>query len=91
MEYLNTGGLFVSTVRKTDKSPDYFGSIKVDRSYLKFLMESTDTDGIEIKLGGWKKESKTGNRFISLSVDTYVKPDQAKPQTTESPKDEWEI
>jgi hypothetical protein len=91
MEYLNTGGLFVSTVRKTDKSPDYFGTIKVDRSYLKFLMESTDADGIEIKLGGWKKESKTGNRFISLSVDTYVKPDQAKPQPTEAPKDEWEI
>jgi hypothetical protein len=54
-------------------------------------MESTDADGIEIKLGGWKKESKTGNRFISLSVDTYVKPDQAKPQPTEAPKDEWEI
>lgn len=41
MEYLNTGGLFVSTIRTTEKSPDYFGSIKVDRSYLKFLMNST--------------------------------------------------
>jgi hypothetical protein len=90
MEYLNTGGLFVSTVRKTDKSPDYFGNIKVDRSYLKFLMEQTDADGIEIKLGGWKKESKTGNRFISLSVDTYVKPEDPKPPQIEA-KDEWEI
>ena len=89
MEYLNTGGLFVSTIRKTDKSPDYFGSIKVDRSYLKFLMEQTDADGIEIKLGGWKKESKTGNRFISLSVDTYVKKEESKP--IEAPKDEWDI
>lgn len=89
MEYLNTGGLFVSTVRKTEKSPDYFGSIKVDRSYLKFLMEQTDADGIEIKFGGWKKESKTGNRFISLSVDTYVKKDESKPATPE--KDEWDI
>jgi hypothetical protein len=89
MEYLNTGGLFVSTVRKSDKSPDYFGSIKVDRNYLKFLLEKTDEDGIEIKLGGWKKESKTGNRFISLSVDTYVKPEEAKPATPE--KDEWDI
>ena len=89
MEYLNTGGLFVSTVRKTEKSPDYFGSIKVDRNYLKFLMEQHDNDGIEIKLGGWKRESKTGNRFISLSVDTYVKKEESKP--TESPKDEWEI
>ena len=89
MEYLNTGGLFVSTVRKTEKSPDYFGSIKVDRNYLKFLMEQTDADGIEIKLGGWKRESKTGNRFISISVDTYVKKEESKP--VEASKDEWEI
>jgi hypothetical protein len=89
MDYLNTGGLFVSTVRKTEKSPDYFGAIKVDRNYLKFLMEQTDGDGIEIKLGGWKRESKTGNRFISLSVDTYVKKEESKP--AEPPRDEWEI
>jgi hypothetical protein len=89
MEYLNTGGLFVSTVRKTEKSPDYFGSIKVDRNYLKFLMEQTDADGIEIKLGGWKRESKTGNKFISISVDTYVKKEESKP--AEAPKDEWDI
>ncbi len=90
MEYLNTGGLFVSPVRKTDKSPDYFGSIKVDRSYLKFLMEQHDGDGIEIKLGGWKKESpKTGNRFISLAVDTYVKKEESKPAPSD--KDELEI
>jgi hypothetical protein len=89
MEYLNTGGLFVSTVRKTEKSPDYFGSIKVDRSYLKFLMEQTDADGIEIKLGGWKRESKTGNKFISMSVDTYVKKEESKP--ADNSKDEWDI
>ncbi len=89
MEYLNTGGLFVSTVRKTEKSPDYFGSIKVDRTYLKFLMEQSDADGIEIKLGGWKRESKTGNRFISLSVDTYVKKEETKP--VDVSKDEWDI
>jgi len=89
MEYLNTGGLFVSTVRKTEKSPDYFGSIKVDRNYLKFLMEQHDNDGIEIKLGGWKRESKTGNKFISISVDTYVKKEESKPVDTS--KDEWDI
>jgi hypothetical protein len=89
MEYLNTGGLFVSTIRNTEKSPDYFGSIKVDRTYLKFLMEQSDADGVEIKLGGWKRESKTGNRFISLSVDTYVKKEETKP--VDASKDEWDI
>lgn len=89
MEYLNTGGLFVSTIRKTADSPDYFGNIKIDRAYLKFLMEQHDEDGIEIKFGGWKKESpKTGTRFISLKVDKFVKKEEAKP-TPE--KDEWEI
>jgi hypothetical protein len=89
MEYLNTGGLFVSTVRNTERSPDYFGSIKVDRSYLKFLIEQTDDNGVEIKFDGWKKESKTGNRYISLTVNTYVKPEESKP--VEPSKDEWEI
>jgi hypothetical protein len=89
MEYLNTGGLFISTVKKTEKSPDYFGTIKVDRNYLKFLMEQHDDDGVEIKIGGWKRESKNGNRFISLAVDTYVKKDEAKPPQAD--KDEWEF
>jgi hypothetical protein len=89
MEYLNTGGLFVSTIKKTEKSPDYFGTIKVDRNYLKFLMDQHDQDGIEIKIGGWKRESKNGNRFISLAVDTYVKKEESKP--AESSKDEWEF
>jgi hypothetical protein len=53
-------------------------------------MEQHDEDGVEIKLGGWKKQSpKTGTKFISLSVDTYVKKDEAKPVTND--KDEWEI
>jgi hypothetical protein len=89
MEYLNKGGLFVSSVRKTEKSPDYFGSVKVDRAYLKFLMEQHDEDGVEIKISGWKRESKTGSRFISLAIDTYVKKEEAKPVSNE--KDEWEI
>jgi hypothetical protein len=89
MEYLNTGGLFISTVKKMEKSPDYFGSIKVDRAYLKFLMEQHDDDGVEIKIGGWKRESKNGNRFISLAVDTYVKKEEAKPPQAD--KDEWEF
>lgn len=85
MEYTNTGGLWISSIKKTEKSPDYFGKIKVDRSYLKFLMEQHDEDEIEIKIGGWKRETKEGARFLSLKVDTYVKKEAAPP------KDEWEF
>lgn len=78
MEYPNKGSLFPSTIRKSDKSPDFFGSIKVDRSYLRDLMDKHDEDLIEIKLSGWNREAKTtGNKFISLAVDTYVNPNAA--------------
>jgi len=87
MEYPNKGSLFPSTVRKSEKSPDFFGSIRVDRSYLRDLMDKHAEDLIEIKLSGWKRESKTGNRFLSLAVDTYVKPEGA-PKSQE--KDPWE-
>lgn len=90
MEYLNRGGLFVSTVRNNESSPDYFGSVKIDRQYLKFLMEQQDGDGIEVKFGGWKSESKTGTKYISLKVDTYSKKEESKPKVEEE-KDEWEI
>jgi hypothetical protein len=52
-------------------------------------MDQHDQDGIEIKIGGWKRESKNGNRFISLQVDTYVKKEEAK--SPQADKDEWEI
>ena len=89
MEYPNKGSLFPSTVRKSEKSPDFFGSIKVDRSYLRSLMDKHDEDLIEIKMSGWKRESKTGNRFLSLAVDTYVKPEGA-PTPKSQEKDPWE-
>ena len=89
MEYPNKGSLFPSTVRKSEKSPDFFGSIKVDRSYLRDLMDKHTEDLVEIKLSGWKRESKTGNRFLSLAVDTYVKP-EGPPVTKSQEKDPWE-
>ncbi len=86
MEFLNKGSLFPSTVRKSEKSPDFFGSIKLDRSNLRNLMEKHDEDGIEVKISGWKRQSKTGNSFLSLAVDTFEK--QAPAPKTEE-KDPW--
>ena len=86
MEFLNKGSLFPSTVRKSEKSPDFFGSIKLDRSYLRNLMNKHDEDGIEIKISGCKGQSKTGNSFLSLAVDTFEK--QAPAPKTEE-KDPW--
>ena len=86
MEYPNSGSLFPSTIRKSDKSPDFFGSIKLDPAYLKDLMSKSD-GLVEVKLSGWKRESKTGNRFVSIAVDTFIKKDAAPAKQEE--KDPW--
>lgn len=86
MEYPNSGSLFPSTIRKSNKSPDFFGSIKLDPAYLKDLMSKSD-GLVEVKLSGWKRESKTGNRFVSIAVDTFVKKGAAPAKQEE--KDPW--
>ena len=88
MEYLNRGALFVSSQRKSDKAPEFFGSIKLDRAYIKDLLEKTDEDGIEVKLSAWKQPTKTGGTFLSLSVDTFVKTGAA-PAIKQEEKDPW--
>lgn len=87
MEYPNSGSLHTSTVRKSDKSPDFFGSIKIDPAYLQDLMSKSD-GLVEIKLSGWKRESKTGNKFVSLAVDTFVK-QNATPAPKQEESDPW--
>lgn len=87
MEFPNKGSLFTSTTRRSEKSPDFFGSIDIDRAYLQDLMEKSNKDLVTIKLSGWNREAKsTGNKFISLSVDTYVNPNAAAPAPKQEEK-----
>ena len=50
----NTGALFTNTKKKTDKHPDFTGSINVG--------------GVEYWLSAWNKKSQKGQGFFSLSV-----------------------
>lgn len=50
----NKGALFKNEEMKSDKSPQYTGKINVG--------------GKDFYLSGWVRESKTGNKFFSLSV-----------------------
>ena len=50
----NRGVLFQEQDKKTDKSPDYIGSL--------------DVNGKEYRLAGWKRLSKSGKPFLSLSI-----------------------
>ena len=83
MEYPNSGSLVPSTIRKSEKSPDFFGSIKVDPAFLKDAI-ARSSGLVEIKLSGWKRQSKAGNNYLSIAVDTKV---QQAPKKEES--DPW--
>lgn len=50
----NSGALFKNDKKASDNHPDYKGSINVD--------------GVEYWLSSWIKTSKTGTKFMSLSV-----------------------
>ena len=50
----NRGAIFPETEKKSDKHPDYTGTFNVN--------------GQDFRLAGWKKQSKAGNWFLSLSV-----------------------
>ena len=61
----NSGALFTNKSKKEDKHPDYTGNINVE--------------GKELQIAGWKKVSKNGTTFLSLSVSE-------KKEHTEKPK-----
>ena len=69
-EYDNTNGgaIFPNDKKQKDSHPDYRGNINVE--------------GTEYWLKGWKKTSKTGMKFLSLSL---TKKEEQAPTTGEDP------
>lgn len=61
----NSGVLFVETDKKSEKHPDYRGTLNVD--------------GKEYELAGWKRESKNGRTFLSLKISEPYKKKNAEP------------
>lgn len=88
MEYPNKGMLFFVDDKRSEKAPDMNGYIKIERDYLKELLGKGEPL-VEIKLSAWKKTFASGKKGISVSVDTYVKKEQATPTTSTTEKDPW--
>jgi hypothetical protein len=63
----NRGVLFKNGDKQTDNHPDYRGDI--------------DINGQKFWLSAWIKESKKGNKFMSLSVKPKLESDRASPPT----------
>ena len=80
----NKGSMFVNKWKKSDSHPDFKGSVHIDKDMLIELVKNRTSELIEIKLDAWKKATKDGKPWLSLSVDTYKKQEQ---QTEE--KDPW--
>jgi len=50
-----SGALFVNDRKENERQPDYKGDAKVD--------------GVDYWLSGWKKQTKNGDTFLSLSLE----------------------
>ena len=79
----NMGSMFLSKNKKTEKSPDFYGSIHIDKDLLIELVKNRSSELIEVKLSAWKKATKNGDPWLSLAVDTFKK------QETQQ-KDPWD-
>lgn len=90
----DSGNLFASQSKKTQQSPDYWGTIAIN---LKDLTNIKTENGLTVvKLSGWKRVSEAnGKTYLSLAVDRWV-PDQQggtrqENQAQEFPSDDSEI
>ena len=80
--------IFKAKEKKSDKSPDYTSSVKVET-------RTVSEPGVEYSLAGWAREAKTGTKYISVLVkpkdDGYKKQSEpfdeflAPPQNSEEP------
>jgi hypothetical protein len=69
-EYPDSGSLKASAVKKSESSPDYWGTIAIDLSNTTAVKV---VDGLSVfKISGWKKRNKEGQTYLSLSINRYV-------------------
>jgi hypothetical protein len=82
----NKGSLFVNKYKKHDKAPDFRGSVFIDKDLLIDIVKNRTSELVEIKLDAWKGVTKDNQPWLSLSVDTYKKPEEATAE-----KDPWDL
>lgn len=85
----NAGTFWHQVEKRSDKAPDFTGSIFFDPDYLRELLNNSNSGLVEIKFSGWKNKISTqkGDRnVLNMSVDTFKK--TVAPQSSE--KDPWD-
>lgn len=71
----NTGSLRKSEMKKTQESPDYYGSFKLDLKSVE-IVDNT----VEFKLSGWKSVDKSGRSYLSLKANLWKPEQEQAPQ-----------
>lgn len=83
-KFPNSGRLNYSQRKLHPKSPDLYGELVLERSYLRTLLNETDGDDIPVKLDAWQNDGQYGTYF-SLKVNTWKKPEGEQPQPPARP------
>jgi len=90
MDYIpkpNTGSLFNVKEKRNPNWPDIRGDIFISRDLLENVLQQ-DGDLIKIALSAWRKESKTGTKYLSLSVsEPYEKKTEERKQEPQDDED----
>jgi hypothetical protein len=69
-EYPDSGSLKASAVKKSESSPDYWGTIAIDLSNTAAVKV---VDGLSVfKISGWKKRNSAGQTYLSLAINRWV-------------------
>lgn len=67
---VNNGSLWTEKSKKSANSPDVKGKLKVKISDIDIVNENGEEVAI-LKISGWRKKTKTGDTFLSISLNTY--------------------
>jgi hypothetical protein len=78
-KFPNSGRLNYSQRKLHPKSPDLYGELVLERSYLRTLLNEIEGDDIPVKLDAWQNDGQYGTYF-SIKVNTWKKPEGEQPQ-----------
>ena len=83
----NSGSLFNVKEKRNPNWPDIRGEIFISRDLLDSVMKQ-DGDLVKIAVSAWRKEAKSGIKYLSLSVsEPYEKKEESKQETSVDDED----
>ena len=82
----NSGSLFTNGRKERETHPDFTGRLKIGDDLLEAIR-----NGDELQLSGWKKQTKNGQSWVSLSIGkVYRKPENLTPRAAPPSLDDEE-